>query len=66
MDNIPTDIDLTRFTELDLITVNHEWDLKGKINDGWVPIAIGTVRPRPNSDGSFTDTFTAVIGREES
>lgn len=62
----PVSVDLTKFVEFDIIHLSHEWDLNGRIDDGWRLIAIWIDRPSQNSDGSFTDEFVAVIGKESS
>jgi len=63
--NIPTNTDLTKFVEFDRIIVTHEWDLTSRAKLGWKLIAIGIQRPAADEDGSFTDDFVAILGREE-
>lgn len=63
--NEPTSTDLTNFAEFERIIVTSTRDLNYRASSGWRLIAIGIDRPAPNEDGSFTDNFVAILGREE-
>ncbi len=62
--DIPTQPDLTRFTEFNVLTLStHPGNLIQPIKDGWRLIATWVERPAANADGAFDDELKGLFGR---